>query len=158
MIQMPVSGEVYAAYAVTALPCLCSPCLQCVRKDKEKIKNVICQNCKAKSDLAAAYAGDQEAFERYSLFNYPNLGKSTATNTREKLFKNRYNMTTEDYYYDRYYEKCSEIIQDLYGVKFRTFKEIFQFMDQKFPVKTEIMRTLGFTRGVFDHMVKKFRI
>ena len=154
---MPSSGENYEGYAVTTLPCLSSPCLQCRRKDKEKVKSIVCQNCQAKSDLADAYAGDKKAFDRYIAFDYPNLGENNEINTRKKQFTSRYGMSTEDYYHNRYYEKCSGIVEKLYGAEFRTFKEIFQFMDEKFPVKTDIIRVLGLTRGVFDHMVKKFR-
>ena len=155
---MPASCEDYTGYEVTTLPCLSSPCLQCRRKDKEKVKSIICQDCQARDDLMAAYTGDKQAYDRYVAFDYPNLGESNEKNTREKLFTSRYGMSTEDYYHNRYYEKCSVILLDLYGVEFRTFKEIFQFMDQKFSVKTEIIKILGLTRGVFDHMVKKFRL
>ena len=156
MIRLPSSGEVYAGHPVTTTPNLPSPCLKCRRKDKEKIKSMVCQTCQARSDLALVFAGDADALSRYMKFDYPDLGRRIKA--ERKYLKCTRNMTADGYYHEAYYDAFSLIVKNLYGVEFRTVKEILGFMVDKFSVRMHIARELKVTRSIIDHMCKKFEL
>jgi len=152
MHKMPKISELYSGYAVNTIPVLRSPCLRCRNKNKNKFKELACQNCKAIEDFQLASVGDQSAVERCQAFDYPNLG------TGGRRARSKKKLPVDDHYRELYYDKALKVAKEEYGVEFGTLSEILLFLLKKTGNKVLVSKMIGGKPWTIDHLTKKYNL
>lgn len=110
-----------------------SPCVKCRRKDEDK-NDYSCLMCPARTDFALATMGDEDAFERYLNFNYPDIGKliTEIKEITERVSRRGRKAVTEEYYQRQYFETVGVMANKKYNMNFNTIKDVLKFLYGKY--------------------------
>lgn len=136
-----------------------SPCLKCSRRDEEKT-DYSCVACPARSDFAVATQGDNDALERYTAFDYPNLGMLIEPPKRGTVEGRRgRKAATAEHYQRQYYQTVGRKVNEKFGTKSETIKEVLTFLYDKYKSQRHIADNFfGVSVTVIRNMLLLFGI